>query len=122
MKPVDRIKRARRESHLLRLISKLIAEQALDDPALASVNITHVELNADQSLCFVFVFNEDGEARFKEQLEYLKLYKPSLRTAVAQELSRKYAPDIVFRFDEQFKKQIALEEIFSKIKDSEKAE
>lgn len=117
MKPVDRIKKARREAQLMRVISRLLVLQAADDPELHGFSVTRVELNADNSICSVFFYGEGGEELFKQKLNYFKLYKPSLRAAIAQEISSRYTPNIVFRFDDQFEKQMAIERLLDTVKD-----
>ncbi|MBN2267260.1 MAG: ribosome-binding factor A [Candidatus Babeliaceae bacterium] len=117
MKTADRIKRARKASLIRKTVAKLLANQALDDPQLQSLSISRVDFNVDQSICWIFFYSEQGEEHFNEKLEHLKLYKPSLRTAIAKEIPGKYVPEIVFRYDEQLKKQIAIEQLLDTLKD-----
>lgn len=117
MKPASVIKKAQRESELHHIIAELFVQQALDDAHLKGVYINRVALNADRSICTVFFFSEDGAEHFKKVLPFLILYKPSLRAAVAKKITGRYTPDIVFRFDEQYQKQLALEQLIESVKD-----
>lgn len=116
VKPASAIKKAQREAELHRVVAELFTQQALDDQRLRGVYVNRVSLNADRSICTVFFFNEDGKARFDEIFPTLILYKPSLRHAVAQKVAGRYTPDLVFRFDEQYAKQLALEQLIESVK------
>jgi ribosome-binding factor A len=119
MRPVDIIKRARRESLLQKVIAKLLAQQSLDDSELQGVFVNRIGLNANKSICTVYFYSDLGEEHFKKVLGRLILYKPSLRAAVAREVSGKYVPELVFRFDNQLTKQLAIEELIESVKEEE---
>ena len=119
VRPVNTIKRAQKESLLYRTIARLFSEQSKDDAALRGLLVTRVELNTDKSICTVFFFTDKGPEGFREQLEQLKLYKPSLRAALAREIASRYAPDLVFRYDAQLIKTIAIEELLDSVKEQE---
>ena len=57
MRPVDQIKRARRESLLQKVIAKLLTQQALDDPQIQGVFVNRIELNANKSICTVYFYS-----------------------------------------------------------------
>lgn len=115
MKTTTHIRRAKRESHLLRVISSLFTQQAVEDSRLQDLFINRVELNADGSICYVFFYSALGKKYFDEVLGHLILYKPSLRAAIAHELSGRYVPDIAFRFDERFEKQQEIERLIDRV-------
>lgn len=115
MKTTTHIRRAKRESHLFRIISSLFSQQAVEDPRLRDIFINRVELNADGSICYVFFYTALGKNYFDDVLGHLILYKPSLRAAVAHELSGRYTPDIAFRFDEKFEKQQEMERLIDRV-------
>lgn len=117
-KPADLIKQARREAQFRRAISQLIAAQAADDASLRELFVNRVSLSADRSICTVFFFTDAGKERFDELLPNLILYKPSLRAALAREIPGRYAPDLVFRFDDRFEKHQALEALLEKVKET----
>lgn len=48
----------------------------------------------------------------------LKLYKPSLRKALSK-LPSRYAPELIFKYDEELEKQMKLEELMDKVKEQD---
>lgn len=116
---VSDIKRAQKESALLRILSQMFRLIASDDSRLTDIFINRVALSADKGICAVFFYSLKGEEHFKEMLEILKLYKPSMRKALAHEIPGRYTPELVFRYDMQFEKQQRLEELIEKVKKEE---
>lgn len=98
------IKRAQKEALYLRTISDLFREAATEDSRLRGITVERVQISPDGSMCTVFFFTAEGSAIFEEKLEYLKLYKPSLRKAFAQALNQRRTPDFIFKYDQQFAK------------------
>lgn len=117
---ISDIKRAQKESLLLRKISHLYQRAAQDDKRLQDLFISRVELSKDKSICDVYFYTSKGKEYFDEKLEVLKLYKPSLRKALASVLSSRYVPDLRFKFDSKFEKQIKIEELIEKVKEEDK--
>lgn len=113
---VSDIKRAQKESVLLRLMSELFHQITLEKPSLRDLYITRVELSQGKSLCRVFFYSAVGKAHFLSSLEDLKLYKPSMRKAIAQTFDSRYTADLLFVFDEQFEKSQRIESLLEKIK------
>ena len=113
---VHHIKKSQRESLLLQTIAQLFQQTALDEPALRSIFVNRVELSPDKGCCTVYFYCHEGKDEFLKALEFLKLYKPSLRKALAHNLKSRYTPELVFRFDEQFEKTERIEQLFEKIK------
>ncbi len=111
---VKNIKLAQKESLLMREISYLFLQAAADNPQLSRLAISRVKLSSDKSTCFIYFYTPNGAQEFKELLETLKLYKPSLRTALAKSIKSRYTPDLIFKFDEQYEK----EEKFNKLLES----
>ena len=58
----------------------------------------------------------ESKEEFKKIFNVLVLYKPSLRKALASKIQSRYTPELVFKYDEQFEKQMRLESLFEKIK------
>lgn len=114
---ISQKKRAQKERLLLREISKLFMQASMDDPSLHDLMIRRVELSKDKSTCFVYFFSESGKEAFDERLERLKLYRPSMRKALADELQFRYTPNLRFVFDTKFEKQQAIEKLLDKIKE-----
>jgi ribosome-binding factor A len=114
--PVQDIKRAQRESQILRQVSQLFVQAGLDDPRLHDFFISRVRLSSDKGICYLYFYTARGEQYFKDMLGILKLYKPSMRKALAETLDARYTPDLVFIFDEQFEKQQKIESLLEKLK------
>jgi ribosome-binding factor A len=114
---IQLIKKGRKESLLLREISKLLLQTSLDDERLRGLFVTHVVLSNDKGVCFVYFYSEGGEQDFQKKLEILTLYKPSMRKAIAQKVESRYVPELVFKYDAQFEKQKRVEEIIEKLKE-----
>ncbi|HAU30038.1 MAG: Ribosome-binding factor A [candidate division TM6 bacterium GW2011_GWF2_43_17] len=113
--PLHRIRRARREAQLQKIVAALLTQQACDDPELRDLQVTRVELSPSKSICYVLFYSAHGEAFFREKLGHVILYKPSLRKAVGEELQGRYVPDIVFKYDANLKKQLAIEALIDQV-------
>lgn len=115
MKSTEHIRKARKESQFLRVVTTLFVSQAVEDERLRDIFINRIELSADGGLCYVFFYSERGEAYFNEILPHLILYKPSLRAALAKEIRSRYTPDIIFKFDNKFIKQQKIEQLIDRV-------
>ena len=116
---VSSIKRAQKESLLMREIAQLFHEAALDDPRLSALTINRVQLSPDKGTCRVLFYTADGKAGFDKLLGTLILYKPSLRAAIAKRVQSRYAPELIFAFDEQFEKEMKIQALLDKIKEEQ---
>ena len=110
------IKKAQRESILLKKIAELFMQVAMDDIRLHDIYVNRTELSPSRGMCTVYFYSPLGKKHFDELLEVLKLYKPSLRKAVSQTLDSRYTPDLMFRFDEQHEKALKIEALLEKVK------
>jgi len=96
---------------------------SMDDNRLAGLFVNRVELSTDKGWVTVFFFTLDGQEKFKEQLEVLKLYKPSIRKGLADGIKGRYVPDLKFAYDSKFEKQQRLERAMNQAaQESEKFE
>lgn len=111
------IKKAQKESLLLREISGLLLQAGMDDPRLQKVGVSRVSLSDDKGTCTVFFYTSQGKKAFEEILEILKLYKPSLRAALAKKIRGRYTPNLVFRFDDQIEKSEKMNALFQQLKE-----
>ncbi len=116
-KRVSDIKRAQKESLLLKTISKLFLEATMDNKNLSSFYVNRVSLSPDKSKVDVYFCATGGSDEFAEKIHQLKLYKPSLRAALAKEISSRYTPDIVFKFDTCQEKTNRIEQLLEDLKD-----
>jgi ribosome-binding factor A len=113
---VKPIKLSQKESLLLREISSLFIKTSADDPRLVRLTITRVSLSSDKSSCSVYFYTPGGLQEFKELLELLKLYRSSLRTALAKSIKARYTPQLIFKYDEQLEKETKMNQLLDSIK------
>lgn len=113
---VSSIKKSQKESLLFRAIAQLFSQTMLDDKKLQGLFINRVKLSDDKSVCTVYFYTTAGFADFKEKLQTLILYKPSMRHALAKTIKSRYTPELVFKFDDQFEKQQRIEGLLEKVK------
>ncbi len=113
---VSSIKKSQKESLLFRAIAQLFSQTMLDDKKLQGLFINRVKLSDDKSVCTVYFYTTGGFADFKEKLQTLILYKPSMRHALAKTIKSRYTPELVFKFDDQFEKQQRIEGLLEKVK------
>lgn len=106
---VSEIKRAQKESQLLREISSMFHIIAMDDNRLLGLFVNRVELSSDKGWCTIYFYTNDGYEKYAEQLEVLKLYKPSMRKTLSSEIKARYVPNLKFDYDSKFEKQQRLE-------------
>ncbi len=113
------IKRAQKESLLLRELSKLLMQITMDNRELQGIFVNRVKLSPDRSICLVYFYCADGAEGFKKRMPLLILYKPSLRKALATAIPSRYTPELMFKFDRQFEKQQRIENLLEQIKHDE---
>jgi ribosome-binding factor A len=116
---VKDIKRAQKESVLLRLISELFIQASLEDPELQGIFVSRVALSPDKGVCTVYFYTAEGKQAFEERLNRLKLYKPSLRKAIAHAIQARYTVELIFKFDEQVEKQHKIEKLIDSLKEKD---
>ena len=87
----------------------------MDEPVLSGFFITRIELSADGGICYVYFASYVEGKEFKEALETLKLYKPSMRKALAQSGHGRYVPNLIFKLDEVKDKQRRVDDILDTI-------
>lgn len=116
------IKRAQKESLLLRELSNFYLRITMDDDRLKEISLNRVKLSKDKSVCTLYFFTPQGLSTFQEKLPYLILYKPSMRKALAQSINARYTPQLVFKYDDSFEKYLKLDAVFESIKKSEEQE
>jgi ribosome-binding factor A len=104
------VKRERKKSLFLRELSVFVDTISQEQPALREVYLSRLELSADGGICYLYFAAiapmsdaqpVSAEDRYKAALEVLKLYRPSIRKALAQALQARYTPDLIFMFDEK---------------------
>jgi len=109
------IKREQKKSFLLREISALVRSLAQDEPKLSFLFVTKVELSKDTGICYVYFSTHTDKEAFYQGLEILKLYKPSMRKALAKILQTKYVPELFFKYDSAKEKERKINVLLDKI-------
>ena len=110
------VKHAQKESFFLREISGLFLRLCIDDSQLNGVYVTRVKLSPDRGRCTIFLQDHAGKAAFDKKMGHIIMYKPSLRSAIAQVLQARYTPDLTFAYDEAFEKQRLVDELIEQLK------
>lgn len=118
-KPINTIKRAQKESLYLREISQLFLNVTRENSIFKDLFISRVALSESGSVCTVYFYSSLGREEFERLLEDLKLYKPSLRKALSSRIASRYTPEIIFKFDDQLKKQLEIEELIERVKEDD---
>lgn len=114
-------KRDQKQSFLLKEISSLFHSIAIDEPKLLLLFITRVELSRDGGICYVYFSTHTDEKAYEEGLELLKLYKPSMRKALASAMHSRYVPDLRFRYDKAKDKERRVTSLLDKIQQEREA-
>ncbi len=94
-------RRGKRVAELVRAHFIDVLRRELDDPALAAVVVTNVEVTADLSIATIHVrllAGDDEQAR-KRLLTRLKRAQNMLRRALAPRLALRKAPELRFFYD-----------------------
>jgi ribosome-binding factor A len=118
---VKGIKQAQRERLLLREVSDLFLQVSHDDPRLQGLIVSRIMLSPDRSTCSIFFYTEEGQKAFEDKIDILKLYRPSMRTALARRINARYTPELIFKFDTLFEKQQRIESIIESISEQEES-
>jgi len=113
------VRKEKKRSYFLQEISSLIRLIAADEPALTPLFVTRVELSKDTGICYVYFSTFTDKSAFDKGLELLKLYKPSMRKALAQSSRARYVPNLIFRYDETKEKERRVNELLNKIESEE---
>lgn len=113
---VSSIKKSQKESLFLKEFSALFLEITKDHPDLMGLFITRASLNDKKSVCTFYFYSDLGKEDFESKLDILKLYKPSIRTALAKKINARYTPEIRFGFDSQFEKELRVNALLDKVK------
>jgi len=111
------VKFAQKEAQFLKEFAQLFLQLCSDEPSLSTLVIDSVGLSQDKGVCTIFFNSALGEEDFAEKRKILVLYKPSIRSALAQRIPGRYTPKIVFRYNKSYAKQKRLEELLDSIKE-----
>lgn len=115
------IRRSKKKAQYLRELSTFLTHIAQDEPKLAQLYITRVELSPDGGMCYIYLsfYNalsaEEKEQSYKESRDTLILYKPSIRKALANSLHSRYVPDLRFVFDSKKEREHRVSDLLSQV-------
>jgi ribosome-binding factor A len=110
------IKRAQKESALFRIISFLVHQATLEQPVLQGLSVTRAELSPGKTLCTVYFYTAQGKEHFDKVLPELKLFKPSIRKSIADEMQSRYTVELMFKYDAHFEKKERIDRLLDSIK------
>ena len=117
---VSDIKRAQKESLLLRELSTYFLRIANEDNRIKDIILNRVKLSKDKGVCTLYFYTPQGEQYFQEIMPFLILYKPSMRKALAQSINARYTPQLVFKYDTPYEKHLKVDELIEKLKQEDK--
>lgn len=118
-KTVSDIKRAQKESLLLRELSIYFMHITQDDDRIKGLALNRVKLSKDKSTCMLFFYSPEGQDHFQRLMPYLILYKPAMRKALAQSITSRYTPQLIFKFDDPYEKHLELEKLLEQLKEEQ---
>ncbi len=117
------VKREQRKSFLLKEIATLVRSLSADEPLVTPLFVNRIDISKDSGICYVYFSTLTDEEAFYEGLKILKLYKPSMRKALAQAMKTRYVPDLIFRYDKTKEKErkvnLLLDEIQQELEELE---
>lgn len=116
---VSDIKRAQKESLLLRELSTYFMHITQEDDRIKGLVLNRVKLSRDKSVCTLFFYSPSGAQHFQKLMPFLILYKPSMRKALAQSVRGRYTPQLIFKFDDPYEKHLELEKLMEQLKDEQ---
>lgn len=116
---VKDIKRAQKESLLRRTIAEWMHQAAQEDDRLQDFTINRVKLSPDKGTCTIYFYTAAGKEYFEKMFDHLKLYKGSLRKALAQAIPSRYTVNLIFKYDEAFEKQQKIEALIDSLKEED---
>lgn len=116
------VRREQRKSLLFREVAQLISQLSADDKNLSKIYPTRIDFSSGNGVCYIYFSSSSGEKEFDTALETLKLYKPSIKKAIAKMLQSRHTPDVIFKYDKELEKELYLDKIFEEIKSEDKEE
>lgn len=107
------VKKERIETLIKRELAPIIVNR-LSDPVLDMITVTDVDLTNDLSYATVYVsfLKEENKEKGMEALEKAK---GMLRSEIAQVLTTRRTPELLFKFDESIQHGAKISEIIAKI-------
>lgn len=110
------VKRAQKAALFLKEISILFLQASIDHKDLKDLYPSRVSFSSDTGICTIFFFSPHGRTYFNEKLPFLKLFKPSLRAAIAKRIPQRRVPDFIFKYDDDMEKQQRFDSLLDKLR------
>jgi ribosome-binding factor A len=98
---------AKIDHEIQRILGTLISRE-LQDPRLAFVTVTHVEVSDDLRRCKVFVSVIGDRHQARQSLDALKHASRFLRGELGHKIELRYTPELVFLEDRSAERAIEL--------------
>lgn len=114
-------KRSTRVADAIRNELAMLLIGKVQDPRLANLHISRVEVTDDLSLARIFFTVRGDEKAAKAAAEGLQRARGFMRTHLARTLNLRFTPDLRFRYDDVVDKVAALDEIFQEIANERKS-
>lgn len=116
---VHDVKKERKKALFLREITAFIQSIGQEEPLISQIYVNRVELSDDYKLCYIYVVpyatNEAKQEIIDKAIEVLKLYRPSIRQAIAKKINPRYTPDVRFIYDAIKEKQQTVNDLLDKV-------
>lgn len=122
MSPTGDGRRGKRVAEMVRAHFTDLLLRELDDPGMAAVVVTEVEVTADLSIASIHVrlLSNDDERSRKRLMTRLKRAQNVLRRALAPRLALRKAPELRFFYDDGLDAQRRVEALLGEIEREKK--
>ena len=117
--PAPSIKKEQKKAFILKEVSAFVRQVTAEEPSLIPLFVTRIELSRDTGVCYVYFSTYTDRVAFEDGLKILKLYKPSMRKALADAMRSRYVPQLVFRYDEAKEKERRITGLLDEIQQEE---
>ncbi len=98
----------------------VILQRNVDDPRLAMVTVTGVDVDRELAFATIFVTALGEEDRQQEVLKALKNARGFIRSELASRIPLRSFPDLRFRWDASYQRGARIEELLDQLKSEEK--
>jgi ribosome-binding factor A len=110
-------RRQRQVAELLHEEISMLLQQRVDDPRLALVTVTGVEVTPDLRVAHVYVSIMDDDVEVKETMAGLKRAAGFLRRELATFVSLRYTPELHFRLDSSLEQGLRIDRLLDSLED-----
>lgn len=94
---------------------RIIVSGEMEDPAFAMVDITDVVVSKDLRNVKAYVSYQDEETNRRKLLQKLEKATPFVRSRIAERLTLRSVPELLFVYDDTPEKAARLSDIFRQI-------